>query len=322
MRFRLASSMVLVGVLVTACSSDGAAAGCDRPFLTPDGNDVPQARYDLFRVDLAGEDPLRVTDDHASFEGAYSPDETTLIVVSGRGYYNEECCGYVRSSLYVSDADGQDEQRLTRGHRDSQPAWSPDGTRVAFVRDDGSATGFGAVSPRSQILTVSVTDPSDVTVVARNAGGKALTWLDDDTVAWHGGGQAPDGLVSAPADGSGDARALGPRVPGYEIVWSPDRGSVAYAGRAPHLGSQLFVQDVASGERSAVPDSASAATRVVDWTDDDRIWFIRNIGGEGYHLKVVQDAGRGPMEVVATIAEDSPIIAKDTPLGTYVDSCA
>lgn len=315
MGFRLASSMVLVGILVTACSSDGAGAGCDRPFLTPDGQRVPQARYDLFRVNLAGEDPLRVTDDHASFEGAYSPDETKLIVVSGRGYRNEECCGYVRSSLYVSDADGQDEQRLTRGHLDSRPVWSPDGTRVAFVRDDA----------RSQIRTVSVTDPSDVTVVARNAGGKALTWLDDDTVAWHGGGRAPHRLVSAPADGSGEVRALGPRVPGYEIVWSPDRSSVAYAGRAPHRGSQLFVQelfvqDVASGERSAVPDSASRFTSVVDWTDDDRIWFTRNIDGEGYHLKVVQDAGRGPVEVVATIAEDTPLA--DDPLAVnYVGSC-
>jgi Tol biopolymer transport system component len=39
-----------------------------------------------------------------------------------------------QSSLWVMSADGRSRRRLTRGHNDLQPSWSPDGRTIAFLR--------------------------------------------------------------------------------------------------------------------------------------------------------------------------------------------
>src|SRR6266542_537102 len=59
--------------------------------------------------------------------------------------------------LYVMDADGTNIQRLTDGQfSDYSPAWSPDGTQIAFVRNDREGAG----------LFVMNADGSDVRQVA------------------------------------------------------------------------------------------------------------------------------------------------------------
>ncbi len=80
---------------------------------------------------------------------AYSPDGTRIALVSyrdgitRRGRAGREPVG----ELYVIDADGTRPRRLTRapGQHESQPAWSPDGTRLAYLRVRGPAgLGFGS----------------------------------------------------------------------------------------------------------------------------------------------------------------------------------
>src|SRR5207247_4290522 len=65
-------------------------------------------------------------------EPTWSPDGAKIAYVANRD-------GLI-SSIYVANADGTNETRLTNGYpgSDDQPAWSPDGTRIAFWTNQGA----------------------------------------------------------------------------------------------------------------------------------------------------------------------------------------
>ena len=75
----------------------------------------------------------------AAAEGpAWSPDGRSLAFIGGRNRPNEAHV-QVEDELYVARADGSRARRLTaRRTHESAPAWSRDGTRLAFVRSAGS----------------------------------------------------------------------------------------------------------------------------------------------------------------------------------------
>ena len=65
------------------------------------------------------------------------PVENGKIAFSGLGNDN-------RGEIYVMNADGSDRTRLTNNFvNDFDPSWSPDGTKIAFIRDtDGSGSNW------------------------------------------------------------------------------------------------------------------------------------------------------------------------------------
>ena len=108
-----------------------------QPEFSPDGTQIAFVRReegnfpnaDIYVMGIDGSGPTQVTTQTTSeSEPAFSPDGSKIAFVTGRDGNNE---------VYVMDADGQNQTRLTNtpAASDLQPAFSPDGTRIAFSSD-------------------------------------------------------------------------------------------------------------------------------------------------------------------------------------------
>ena len=121
-----------------------------------DSGDPAGMDMDIYVMDPDGSHVRQVTETPpgtGSRDGDWSPDRQKIAFMSNRDGDPE---------VYVMAADGSDVQRLTK-HRgmDGLPAWSPDGTQIAFIRDtDPPATG-PLYPSRSQSIYVMDADGSN-----------------------------------------------------------------------------------------------------------------------------------------------------------------
>jgi dipeptidyl aminopeptidase/acylaminoacyl peptidase len=257
-----------------------------RPAAGDAGGDTP--RNQVWLLPLGGGEPRRLTtllNGVTSFQ--WSPDGTRLVVVSRTGpsdttkspsdvrhykhaNYKFNDSGWFddkRAHLWVVDVASGRATQLTSGDdwNDSDPQWSPDGRRIAFVSDRS-----GKAFDESQ--------DTDVWVVDANGG--PLTKISDHTTGDNAPRWSPDGqtiaFVSsvpekahpkiwlAPSAGSGASRLAADGldlIPGA-LRWA-EGGRALYFETGVKGTSHLYRVDLAA-RRAAAVTSGERTVRSVD----------------------------------------------------------
>ena len=228
---------------------------------------------------------------------APSPDGKT-IAIAARGW------------IWLLDPATGVARRVTSGPAlDSRPAWHPDGTRLAFLRDD---------SERLTIWSLDI-----------DSGEETLLFEDDSIVldpAW-----APDGetlYFSASTEGDLDIWRLSletgepARVTerrGLEVRPQPlPDGGLAYLSKGRSSPDAVIVRDASGAETSLRAESIASQARpgaapgravlALNWPAGD--------GGDGYRLMLLDPEKADPMELVA--ARGLPLTPAFTPDGESV----
>ena len=242
------------------------------PAWSPDGTKIAfssdrDGNREIYVMNADGSGQKRLTNNAADdFDPAWSPDGAKIAFATTRNG-KHDTFGNPSWGIYVMNAaDGSGQTGLTSDPtNDIEPAWSPDGTKIAFASDrpDGRV---------HNIYVMSATDGSAQTALTSN------TSFDSRFPAW-----SPDGTKIAfsslqfgtfdlfsinAADGSGRTRLTTDSDNELEPAWSPDGTKIVFVIADPELSSSsLFAMNAAPGSSATqlTLSQFAADPSVPDW---------------------------------------------------------
>jgi TolB protein len=283
---------------IEPCPHGDSSCAIGEPAWSPDGTqlafigasgDAPiQKRHMFLYVAAAnGGPPLRLASCGScaarwSSRLAWSPDSKWITFSRDSGHRLPE-------SLWTISAAGGNPRRITHCRRciDAQPAWSPNGRVLAFVRAAGLYT--------SGLYTIRA-DGSGLTKIARDAVNEPA-WSPDGR--WIAFGR-PGGFAVAGANGFDDrlyfASTHGTGVIATNPAWSPDGRKFVFfrtPGRTGHFRVEVWTMNVDGSDLKRLYRSGccSAIEAAPIWSPDGRMiafsassaggTFVMNADGSG-----------------------------------------
>lgn len=230
-------------------------------------------------------------------------------------------------SLWSVDVHDGGPRRLTRGPADVAPAWSPDGTSIAFLRAVDGA-------PQVWLLPAAGGEAEQLTELPLGAG--APVWSPDGSRIAFGAAtdraQGADGpivtsRVDYQADGSGYLRDIRKHLHVLDVEsreclqvtrgdwhagdpdWSPDGAKLAFAAAtAPdadlRLRAPVFTVDTAAAAEPQLVALADGFGGVVRWSGDGSwllgVGFVGDPVGHTQLLRIPLDGG-APLDLAASL---------------------
>jgi Tol biopolymer transport system component/predicted Ser/Thr protein kinase len=217
--------------------------------------------------------------------------------------------------LYLQLVNGGSPLRLKDAHAAGKPAWSPDGSRLAFIRRDGGIYVMPALGGVPQRVSISAGASNNE--LAWSPGGAFFVFS-----AFSGPGQ---GLFAVSADG-GEPRRLTKPPAGGDVspALSPDGGTLAFVRRTSTFNSGVFVMPLnRDGTTAGAAKQITSGVwdiNTLDWTADGRdILFAGSAGSGNSSLwRIARDGGKPTRFPAPTMVSGQPSVARQSGRMIYV----
>jgi Tol biopolymer transport system component len=268
------------------------------PGLAPDGEKVLLERINedesarcglpscsqIWVADAGGGGKVALTGvDEDAERATWSPDGDRILFTKRDPEREGDDITYFQSDIYVINADGSDETRLTDlVGEETGPTWSPDGEQIAF----STSTGTGEEGD----IYVMSSDGTELTRLTDLPGVETEpVWSPDgERIAFSTEWVDRADVYVVSSDGSELRRLTDPAVGETSPAWSPDGDMLAFY-RETDRGSRIGIaSEDGSDRREVVPPTEdelaisapvwSPDGKQLTFTDQSTVWLVDSDG--------------------------------------------
>ncbi|HXG76331.1 MAG TPA: hypothetical protein VNJ53_07155 [Gaiellaceae bacterium] len=227
--------------------------------------------------------------------GDAEPPRPDLVLVSTRdGDY----------ALYAMDADGSRQTRVSEDERGDatsarrlffqiDPAWSPDGRRIAFASRRAGTFDLYVMNVDGTGTRRLTSGPAEDRHPSWSPDGSRLVFERDES-----------DLVVVRADGTGLRRLTGPSASESQPAWSPDGSRIAYVRREIGRQEEELWLMAANGSDARRLTFLGATSQHPAWSPDGaRLAFSSNAGGPFFDVYVLTVGRKGVRRLTSVGAD-------------------